>query len=947
MTPERWRQIEEIFQTIIERPPDERKSLLTQYCDGDAELRHEVESLLDNGADDAFIQGPVKGAAQSLSDEFREDLIGRRLGAYRVIRLVGHGGMGAVYEAARADDQFDQQVAIKIIKRGMDTDFVRERFTSERRILARLEHPHIARLIDGGATEDDLPYFVMEYIEGRPIGEYCEANQLSINERLKLFRQVCAAVQFAHQNLVVHRDIKPSNILASPDGAPKLLDFGIAKLINPDISDDPSRTRTELRMLTPDYASPEQVRGLAITTASDIYSLGAVLYELLTGQRPHRFKSYSMSEIERVVCEAETEKPSAAVARETAAPAKWRKQLAGDLDNIILMAMRKEPERRYQSVEQFSEDIRRYLEGRPVIARKDTISYRGGKFIRRNKLAVAAATLVILSLVGGVAAANYQARRAERRFQQVRKLANTFLFDFHDKIQNLPGSTEARELVVKTALEYLDSLAQEAGGDKSLQLELAAAYVKVGDVQGNPFIPNLGQTAAALASYRKALGMTEKLAARNPSEVQILRPLSMYYYKVGDVEMHSGETGNAIENFRLGLRVAGKVLELQPGRPENYRLLTGGNNRLGDAELKTGAVADALSHYQAGVQIAERWRAEAPSDSASLTFAIGYERVGDALVRRGDLAEAMKSYLQVMKIREDFFNKQPGNTLSRRNLFIIYITLGAVLGDDETINLGDQPQALQYFRKALAIAEEDLAADPKDAQARSDLSVAHDRVAGLLYESDPVRGAEESRQALALTQALLAASPDNFEFRRNQVICHLDLGRALHKLGELDEARRQLQQAVEEGRNISAADPARTQLRVDLVDYHKALADALLDQGASAGAKENYEKAAAMAESLVAATPSDLRLRYKLADTYSSLGHYHATLAARLRTPSSERAVHWQEARDWLQKSLAVWDGWSAHGVSSAFNTTKREQVARAVAQCEANLTKLSATPHR
>src|SRR5262245_2876685 len=348
MTPERWRQIEEIFQTIIERPPDERKSLLTQYCGGDAELRHEVESLLDYETAGAFIQEPIKGAAQSLSDELREDLIGRRLGAYRVTRLVGHGGMGAVYEATRADDQFDQQVAIKIIKRGMDTDFARERFTREQRILARLEHPHIARLIDGGATEDGLPYFVMEYVEGRPIGEYCDANQLSITERLKLFRQVCAAVQFAHQNLVVHRDIKPSNILAPPDGAPKLLDFGIAKLVNPDISDDPARTRTELRMLTPDYASPEQVRGLAITTASDIYSLGAVLYELLTGQRPHRFKSYSMSEIERVVCEAETEKPSAAVARETAAPAKLRKQLAGDLDNIILMAMRKEPERRYQ-----------------------------------------------------------------------------------------------------------------------------------------------------------------------------------------------------------------------------------------------------------------------------------------------------------------------------------------------------------------------------------------------------------------------------------------------------------------------------------------------------------------------------------------------------------------------------------------------------------------------
>ncbi len=353
----------------------------------------------------------------------------------------------------------------------MDTAFVRERFTRERRILARLEHPGIARLIDGGATEDGLPYFVMERVEGRPTGEYCDA-----------------------------------------------------KLIDPDISDDPARTITELRMMTPDYASPEQARGLATTTASDIYSLGAVLYELLTGQRPHRFKSYSMSEIERVVCIAEPEKPSAAAARETAAPAKFRKQLAGDLDNIILMAMRKEPERRYQSVEQFSEDIRRHLEGLPVIARNGAFTYRAGKFARRRKLALAAVALVILSLAGGVIAttresriaraerakADIQRERAERRFLQVRKLANTFLFDFYDKIQNLPGSTEARETLVKTAFEYFDSLAQEADGDPSLQKELATAYLRVGDVQGYPGRANLGQKAAALESYRRSAEIAEE-----------------------------------------------------------------------------------------------------------------------------------------------------------------------------------------------------------------------------------------------------------------------------------------------------------------------------------------------------------------------------------------------------------------------------------------------------
>jgi serine/threonine protein kinase len=469
MNIERWRRIEEIFQTVADRPAGERESYLTQVCGDDEDLWREVISLLGHGTTEAFIEAPIKHAAVSLTGENQDELIGQRIGVYRITRLIGRGGRGTVYAAMRDDQQFEQQVALKIIKRGMDTDSVRDRYLRERQILAALEHPQIARLFDGGATPDGLPYFVMELVDSEPITKYCRNHNLSLAEKLKLFRRVCSAVQHAHQKLVAHRDLKPSNILVTADGEPKLLDFGIAKMLAPDSREAITRTETELRMMTPDYASPEQARGMQVTTASDVYSLGVVLYELLTGMRPHRFKTYSAAEIERAICDTETEKPSEAVGRTTDSPPKLARQLAGDLDNIILMAMRKEPERRYQSVEQFSEDIRRHLEGRPVIARKDTLRYRAGKFARRHRVGLAAAALLILSLIGGIVATSWQADRAERRFQQARKLSNTFLFDFHDKIQSLPGSTEAREMVARTALEYLDSLAQEAGGDSDLE----------------------------------------------------------------------------------------------------------------------------------------------------------------------------------------------------------------------------------------------------------------------------------------------------------------------------------------------------------------------------------------------------------------------------------------------------------------------------------------------
>jgi serine/threonine protein kinase len=416
---ERWARVKELFEAAADLAPNERASLLSDECDGDDALRREVESLLNSDAQtDGFIEQPVLEIPRDLfSEATEESFVGRHFGAYQIIREIGRGGLGAVYLAARSDDEYRKEVAIKLVRRGLDTEDILRRFRNERQILAQLDHPNIARLIDGGTTTDRLPYFVMDYVNGEPLTTYCAAHSLSTTERLNLFRKVCAAVTYAHQNLVIHRDLKPSNILIASDGEPKLLDFGIAKLLGQD-DEALAQTMTSQRVMTPEYASPEQVKGERITTASDVYSLGVLLYELLTGRRPYRLKTRTAEEIARAITDQEPERPSTAVTRaHSVSPASAissPKFLRGDLDNIVLMAMRKESARRYTSVGQFSEDIRRHLAGLPVVARKDTVSYRAGKFVHRHRIGVTAAILILLSLVGGIIATLLEVRTARR-----------------------------------------------------------------------------------------------------------------------------------------------------------------------------------------------------------------------------------------------------------------------------------------------------------------------------------------------------------------------------------------------------------------------------------------------------------------------------------------------------------------------------------------------------
>jgi serine/threonine protein kinase/Tol biopolymer transport system component len=439
MDSERWQNVERLYHATLECEEGQRDAFLTRACGGDEALRLEVKSLVSYGnRTGRFIEESalevvapaLAGEEAPASDQCQiiEKMIGKRISQYRIVEHLGSGGMGEVYQAVRADDQFEKQVAIKLVHAGEASGFVIGRFKKERQILASFDHPNIARLLDGGATEEGVPYFVMELIEGQPIDKYCDSHRLGIPARLQLFLQVCSALEYAHQHQIIHRDIKPANILVTADGMPKLLDFGIAKILESSVVDgvdgSVGLTQTRFRAFTPEYASPEQIKAGPIRTASDVYSLGVLLYELLTGHRPYRFKTHTPLEIERAICEDEPPKPSTVVTRveeQTLAdstvtsitpkgissardsdPKQLHKCLLGDLDAIVMMALRKEPHRRYASAHDLSEDVHKHLEGVPITARPSTIAYRGSKFVRRH-LELAVGALIFLVLLGGLA----------------------------------------------------------------------------------------------------------------------------------------------------------------------------------------------------------------------------------------------------------------------------------------------------------------------------------------------------------------------------------------------------------------------------------------------------------------------------------------------------------------------------------------------------------------
>jgi serine/threonine protein kinase len=532
VSPERWHQISEIFADCLEHDEgDARDAFLRQACADDATLLRQVRALIATEANAQAVLQPTHiaqglAAATANAADDAEHWLGHRLGAYRIVSVIARGGMGLVFKGLRADREFNKEVAIKLVRDADPNNQLIERFKAERQILASLDHPNIARLIDGGSSEEGWPFLVMEYVDGVPITEFATRQQRNIAARLDLFRKVCAAVHFAHQRLVVHRDLKPSNILVTQAGEVKLLDFGIAKMLEA-VPQHGSSAPTMLAM-TPAYASPEQVKGEAITTASDVYSLGVVLYELLTGHSPYKSKQTQPLALAKEICETDPERPSTVVARTEVAAVpsptpvldlqtlkRLQRGLRGDLDNIVLMALRKDPARRYASAEQLSEDVRRYLENRPVSARTDTFAYRTGKFVARNRWAVRLSVLALVGMACASGFALYQARearlaqaRAERHFADVRALVNGFIFKFFEQLQEIPGTRAVQREMVDTGAEYLSALAKDSASDPALALEAAKGFINLARVQSR----DLADAKSQAVLLKRSLALIEQAA---------------------------------------------------------------------------------------------------------------------------------------------------------------------------------------------------------------------------------------------------------------------------------------------------------------------------------------------------------------------------------------------------------------------------------------------------
>ena len=776
MTPERYKLIKNIFHAVLERPHDQRSGFLNRLCNNDDALRAEVEELLNSDEHSStFLETPaVTPVSNFLESKTSFEALPRHIGPYQVLSILGSGGMGTVCLAVRADDHYKKRVAIKLIRQGLETDGIVERFRRERQIVASLEHPNIAQLLDGGATPDGRPYLVMEYVEGTPIDEYCDQHKLSVAERIRLFRVVCAAVHYAHKNLVVHRDIKPGNILVRPDGEVKLLDFGIAKLLAPEgAPKDLNRTATSMRLMTPQYASPEQMMGDVITTTSDVYLLGIVLYELLTGHRPFDVKDGVKLEVARVLSQPEPDRPSTAVSRVVEAvepggrkrttlnpeivsqtrdgtPKLLRRRLEGDLDYIVLKALKRIPAERYGSAEQLSDDLRRHLESEPIAARPRTATYLLSKFAVKHRTLAVASIAIFTVLVAAVVVTSWQARAAseqraiaEERFSEVRKLANSFLFEVHDAIATVPGTTPARRLLVGKALEYLNELTRESANDMALQRELATAYQRLGDLQGNPKSVNLGDITGAIASYKKSLGFREVIAAKSPADKSLRASLAASNEALGDMMIIMGTPIAALPYYQRALALREEANISGAKRIESL-------HNVATLLPLLGKTSEALAMSRRADELAT-------STGDRRLAAISRARLGEVLEKTGDFNAALLAFHEALNLGQQIPATEPSNLQARRDLAFIQEGMGVVLK-----KLGKTVEAADAFQRSIAIRRELAASDPLNVQTQRDL--------GFVYLKDGSPG--NTQKAIKIFRNLSAKDPANLLARQDLAVAY-------------------------------------------------------------------------------------------------------------------------------------------------------------------------------
>jgi serine/threonine protein kinase len=833
---------------LFDAPLSERPAMLDALRASDPALHALVESLsvhLDELDD--FLEEPIRVGQH---EDDGTGFIGTRFGRWNVVRPIGRGGMGLVFEVERADGVVRQRAALKLIKRSLDDRSIIARFNTERQILAQLDHPSIGRLIDAGASQQGRPYLVMEYIDGVPLDDWCDEQALDVDRRIVLFNEICAAVHYAHQHLVVHRDLKPSNILVTADGTPKLLDFGISKLIESDGSSAASaETIDASALLTPRYASPEQLTGAPISTASDVYSLGVLLFELLTGSTPYRTRNDSLVEMMRAVMHEEPSQPSLAVTRskkfiatgrETAAASKASEQLEqglldakdddgtngdgtgddvrrrlarrlrGDLDHILLKALAKNPAERYESVAALRDDIVRHLAHEPISAAPPSWSYRATKFVRKHRSAVSFAAILALAIVGLSAVAVREAYRADRarevaeanrviaekRFEETRSLAKAMLFELDDAIAT--GPTKAREQLVRTALTYLDRLSQDRLSP-DLERDVAEGYERISDILGNQGSDNLGRSAEARQYLQKALDIRRRLAASAPDDLQNVAGLIGVNDKLGFMARYAGAPLEAAQYFADATKAATRQVELKPD--DTKAMLTLFGRRRTEAMVRFSPGRPSLHRFDEAVRGLQSLVADMDSYAkthpptprlAFVTEVIVSDLAGLQRLN-GDAAGALRSAQRSLALCEAAQLAHPDDPGAKRDLAIAQRRVG-----DSLLELGRVDEGMAMLQRSMKLREALFAADPTNARADRDLAIGHSMI-GYAYDlgGHPREALPEYEAWAKQADAALKREPVNIGHQ-------LDLAQAYWSIAEQHLALGQDALALSEARQVEA-----------------------------------------------------------------------------------------------------------------------------------------------
>lgn len=890
-TPEQWKEISLFLDQGLDLSPEERTEWLRSLSEKDAKLASVVQALLD---EERQVEG--KGFLERSPFQAGRELAGEKVGSYRLVSQIGQGGMGSVWLAERSDGRFERKAAVKFVNIALTGRVTEERFKREGSILGRLTHPNIAELLDAGITSDGVPYLILEYIDGKAIDQYCDRQKLTVEARIKLFGDVLSAVAEAHANLIVHRDIKPSNVLVRNDGQVKLLDFGIAKLL----AQDDNATVTMLTgeaggPMTPMFAAPEQVTSGTVTTATDIYALGVMLFILLTGQHPAGTGAYSPAGLVKAIVEDEAPRASvlalssgSATENRSSTPDKLSRQLRGDLDTILSKALKKNPQERCASVTALADDLRRYLKHEPISVRPDTFAYRTVKFVRRNRVVFALATVAMAAILVGSGVAVYQARIAQRRFQEVRKLAHTFVFDLHDEVAKLDGSTKAREMMVQTGLQYLDNLAKNAGSDLELQKEIAAGYMKIGDAQGFPTQPNLGRTEDALASYRKAGEIYERLARKDDA---YLPDLAAFYRNYAGLFRFSDHPERARELYESAIQTFDRLRSRQQLTPEQEVLYARAWCNVGDVDEEADKYSEAWTEFEHCNELAHA-QLNRKKDQYSLEMVSqSEERVGTAAQELGHLREALQAFDQQEAALRELLAAEPLNPKLHRNLALMYQFRARVYFSESYPDYGDSKRGLENFQLYLQTAQQMLNRDPNNVAARLSVALAMLKVSHCLQPSDPPAAIRLARDSLQMLDPMIASKIGGNKPGLDRAYGLRKLGEAQLNAGRLMEARSSADLALAASREFA-----------QIPDERLEIVEALILSGNASAATRDPARAEKLliearqtAQEL--ARSRELTALIPLAHTEKALGSFYLS---QHRTREA-RACYEQLARLWQQ----------------------------------------------